>query len=492
MRKYLLMITSFRLLSIILFVIAVFLCAGAFILTTILADREISIQTEKVNMSNRNNAMFAEESIQQIMSQAEMILELMKIDMETLGYIPVERQAFLNSLSNSQKFDQIAIADAAGNLTFSAIPLQSRLNISEREHFRAQVIADTNKIYIAAPWISRASGKPNIFFSRRINDPQGNFAGIVAISLNQGFLDSLFSKLELGESNFIALVRRDGVFLARSPFVDNSKINPDRYTKNHAGFEMIKQGAMSGTFVTTAEKSVIGATRANAFKVFSNYPLVLLTGITLEDALRDTFQLQKTYHIIASVFSVLVIVFFTVYWWLLRKQYATNRKLEYLSGHDTQTGLLNRYYIEQTLVREIERAECDQESLSMIIFDIDHFKKVNDNYGHLIGDEVLKHIAQIAKRILRKSDSLARMGGEEFMAILPHTGYADAMVVAEKMRFNLSIQEHPQAGIVTASFGVAERRQDESFNEWYNRADLAMYQAKKQGRNCVVGADEKT
>lgn len=163
------------------------MCRGLF-LATMLSNREINLQTAKIDVSNRNNVRFAEESIQQALLQVEMVLGLMKMDMETLGYIPVEHQALLKLLSDSQNFDQVAVADAEGNLIFSAVPLQTKLNIASREHFQAQIKADTQKIYIAAPWISRATGKPNIFISRRVNDPQGNFAGIVSISLKQNFL----------------------------------------------------------------------------------------------------------------------------------------------------------------------------------------------------------------------------------------------------------------------------------------------------------------
>ena len=95
---------------------------------------------------NRNNARFAEESIRQMLSQADLVLRLIKSDMETAGYISAERQALLKSLRNSQNFDQIAVADVDGNLTFSAVPLQTQLNIFNREHFQAQIAVDTQKM----------------------------------------------------------------------------------------------------------------------------------------------------------------------------------------------------------------------------------------------------------------------------------------------------------------------------------------------------------
>ena len=112
-------------------------------------------------------------------------------------------------------------------------------------------------------------------------------------------MDNLFRQLEFGESNFITIVRRDGAFLMRSPYLDSAAIKPDQYTNQHAGFDLINQGVMSGTYVTTAEKSLVGLTRINAFKVLPDYPLVVLVGISREEALRDAFQLQITYNRIA-------------------------------------------------------------------------------------------------------------------------------------------------------------------------------------------------
>ena len=126
----------------------------------------------------------------------------------------------------------------------------------------------------------------------------------------------------------------------------------------------------------------------------------------------------------------------------------------------------------------------------MIVFDLDFFKQVNDNWGHPVGDSVLKHTSQIAKRLLRKSDVFARMGGDEFMVIMPETSCAGARVAAEKIRSNITENPHPQAGLVTVSIGVAEWRTGESFGNWYERADDALYQAKKQGRNCIACAED--
>ena len=164
---------------------------------------------------------------------------------------------------------------------------------------------------------------------------------------------------------------------------------------------------------------------------------------------------------------------------------SANQKLQSLAVTDELTGLYNRHFLEQKIEKEMERADRYNETLSLVIFDLDHFKRVNDTYGHPVGDEVLKKSAFISGQLIRSSDMLIRFGGEEFVMIMPQTSANKAILVAEKLREALEKNVHPQADKVTASFGVAERFKGESFKSWYKKADEALYQAKNRGRNCV-------
>ncbi len=168
-----------------------------------------------------------------------------------------------------------------------------------------------------------------------------------------------------------------------------------------------------------------------------------------------------------------------------------NEELNELAITDELTGLYNRHYIDQIIENEMSRSDRYDEPLSMILLDLDFFKRVNDSWGHPIGDEVLRRTAEITKNNIRKSDIMARMGGEEFAIFLPHCTITGALVVAEKIRNLLESTEHPMAGVVTSSFGVAERRKNESFYNWYKRADEALYRAKEGGRNRVISADNQ-
>ncbi len=158
---------------------------------------------------------------------------------------------------------------------------------------------------------------------------------------------------------------------------------------------------------------------------------------------------------------------------------------EEMAVTDKLTGLNNRHYLEKIIDSILTKSDRYDEKVSLAIFDLDYFKQVNDTMGHPAGDIVLKQTANIARSLIRNSDILIRFGGEEFLILMPHTTSEGAASVAEKIRMILEKNIHPGIGAVTASFGISERRKDESFNSWYSRGDQALYKAKESGRNRV-------
>lgn len=162
-----------------------------------------------------------------------------------------------------------------------------------------------------------------------------------------------------------------------------------------------------------------------------------------------------------------------------------NDLLEKIAMKDELTGVLNRYSLDQTVKNEIERQDRYHEPLSLIMFDLDHFKRVNDLWGHDMGDRVLAETVLRIGKSIRDTDFIFRWGGEEFFILLPHTDKTGAATMAEKLRETLSATPIPPVGTVTASFGVAERIEGERHEFWFKRVDKAMYRAKEMGRNRV-------
>ncbi len=161
------------------------------------------------------------------------------------------------------------------------------------------------------------------------------------------------------------------------------------------------------------------------------------------------------------------------------------RKLEPDALLDSLTGCYNRNVFYTELQNEINRAERYKLPLSVMEFDIDHFKKVNDTYGHDTGDRVLKELSALVKQMLRSSDTFARTGGEEFGLLIPHTSAADAHRLAEKLRKAIETCDFDLPEPITCSFGVSAHRPGESWQDLFSRTDELMYKAKSNGRNRV-------
>ncbi|ADR33951.1 diguanylate cyclase [Sulfuricurvum kujiense DSM 16994] len=162
------------------------------------------------------------------------------------------------------------------------------------------------------------------------------------------------------------------------------------------------------------------------------------------------------------------------------------KSFEKLAITDKLTGLINRFQFDILCAHTLNSAKRDREPLSLIMFDIDFFKNVNDNFGHNIGDITLRHTAKTIAKRLRSSDIFARWGGEEFMILLPKSGYDDAMKLAEDLRSCIENEVFEAVGHITISFGVAVMEPNDDEASFQQRADKALYMAKNQGRNCVA------
>jgi len=165
----------------------------------------------------------------------------------------------------------------------------------------------------------------------------------------------------------------------------------------------------------------------------------------------------------------------------------TDKKMvEYLSITDNLTKIYNRRKIEYLLDYSIKQLPRDNNSLSVLLIDIDDFKLVNDTHGHEVGDDVLEKFSKIIKDSVRQNDLFGRWGGEEFVVVLPLTNQEGAFIVAEKIRTTLAQYKFPVVGIKTCSIGLYEIKIGDDIKNTISRADKAMYEAKKSGKNKTV------
>ena len=170
-------------------------------------------------------------------------------------------------------------------------------------------------------------------------------------------------------------------------------------------------------------------------------------------------------------------------------------RIELIATLDELTGLKNRRAIQETLSQERQRGDRAAQPMCVAMIDADHFKAVNDRFGHASGDDVLKGLADAMRGALRETDSVGRYGGEEFLVVLPMTNLEQALVPLERIRGGAAAVRYPTLPAdarVTVSIGVAQRLADEAIDETVKRADAAVYEAKRRGRNCIVSACSET
>ncbi|MCX8075586.1 MAG: diguanylate cyclase [Aquificaceae bacterium] len=162
------------------------------------------------------------------------------------------------------------------------------------------------------------------------------------------------------------------------------------------------------------------------------------------------------------------------------------KELYTMAVHDKLTGLYNRWYAEDFFEKEFARMNRQSLSISLIMLDVDNFKKINDTYGHNVGDEVLRSLAGIIRKSVRSYDLVVRWGGEEFLVLLPDTDAQEAVSIAERVRS--SVEAFSMEGIpkFTVSIGVTSYRVEDTVESFIERADNALYLAKSKGKNCVV------
>ena len=246
--------------------------------------------------------------------------------------------------------------------------------------------------------------------------------------------------------------------------------------------------------------------KANVYRVawiFLSAALILMLGRRISPIV---FILGNgEYNMTDALLSIPISIFLMVGIWGVRKilifSEQANKNLSEINKVDYLTKALSRIELYSRSELEVDRALRYKKDLAFVMVDIDHFKKINDQYGHAVGDEVLKSLVLILKNCLRKNDFIGRIGGEEFLIVLPEANSNKAIEVAERLRERVASQNcynfKNKSIKITISLGVSIMSSNETsktprelVEEHFNNADIAMYKAKNTGRNRVVAAED--
>ena len=556
-----------------------------------------------------------------MLNDIDLVLLLIKNDYEKNGAVSPTTRAILQSRS-FVRFSRLAmIANAQGKvlLDFSPDSAGLTLDMSTQDYFQVHARQETGKLFIGPSITGRVSGQTLVPLSRRLNHPDGSFAGVVAMGIKAPYFGELFQQTMLEPMDFL-LLGTDGWVRAAS------EGRRDLIGQSVAGSPLAQSVATSAAGMILTEMPPRQGRSFVSFRVMEAYGLVTAVAQTDADALEYFRERRRLYY--GAAISITALLFLFIYalihaskrqhelsdlvqtekdraeyyldmagsllvaldlsgrvtmlnhrgaeilgyteedligkdWveavvppenratartrflqlvsgqipsrslsvemetltrggqrrmiaWIsnvlknvhgevigtlsagadVTERYRMEAELLRLANIDNLTGLSNRRIILEAGQRELEQYQRYHHPLSLFVLDIDHFKQVNDTYGHAAGDQVLIKLAEVSRRLLRATDICGRLGGEEFVGLLPETPADQAYTVAERLRETLA--ETPvatPAGEIrfTVSIGIATATPgDRSIDDLIRVADEAMYEAKAAGRNKVVARLRQT
>jgi diguanylate cyclase (GGDEF)-like protein len=326
---------------------------------------------------------------------------------------------------------------------------------------------------------------PTIFINYRVVDEQGKFMGVTGVGLT---LNNMRQVLETYETRFnrrIYFVDKTGKLVLTSPSAQFTT----QSIRTQPGIQQIANRILSGTTAPLRlEYNLPGQGMGNALvQVNSRYISELGWYLIVEQD--ESEALQPLRNVLFVNLGVSALAIALILSSILPRVHWHQVQLEKAAQTDPLTGLMNRHAFDQLFSQYRQDAIQNNLIFSAVMFDIDYFKRINDSYGHLTGDLVIKQVAAITKNLVRQNDWVTRWGGEEFIVLLRGCRLEEAKMVAEKLR--AAIESHrfrlgEEEGTVTISLGVATYRSDETSESFFTRTDNALYLAKQQGRNRVA------
>lgn len=407
----------------------------------------------------------------------------------------------LVSLGSSHEHTRsAAVVDAEGRVIqhsdrFGGLAISA----ADRDFFQMLKANPGMGLAISRPIISKVTDEPLIVLARAITDRRNHFAGLVLIAIHPEAFDLLSSLPNLPQGSSIAIHRRDGINLFRAPLIPSAMGMDLSGTRLFT--EAIPASPLGVIHVPRNGGTMDGAERLLSYRVAEDWPLVAVVGILRTEVLRGWGE-EWGRNAALMCFALMG------FCWLaalaqshitrqlqleialrdqqLQYQRQVETELRRWATTDALTSLPNRRHFLETAEAELARAKRYQRPLTVLVFDVDHFKSINDQHGHAMGDEALRQLSAVTVGVLRSTDMAGRLGGEEFGVLLPETPADGGAEFAERLRLAIAAAELHAGDVpipMTVSIGVAELLSTDDLNILLARADQALYRAKTLGRN---------
>lgn len=317
----------------------------------------------------------------------------------------------------------------------------------------------------------------NVFVNYQVLDYSGNLIGVTGVGLAVDVVSRLMEAYQQRYGRRIYFIDRQGAVTLHGSAFEGAKSIRDRKGIDKIATRVLTSPSGSFEYTHGGKKVYLNSRLLPEFKWFL---MVEQEEDPAERRLLHTLFVNLALSILVTG-VVLVIANLTI------GRY--QRRLEAMAATDKLTSATSRQLFETLFEHTLAVSKRSRTPISVILLDVDHFKRVNDTYGHLFGDKMLKSVADTVRANVRESDNLCRWGGEEFVVLLPDCDIQSAGDLAERIRGDLANRTVDSGGTlvsVSASFGVAQYRSEESTLELIGRADKALYRAKGLGRNRVV------
>jgi len=404
--------------------------------------------------------------------------EITKISPELRQLVLFDRSAMAKHLN------AIVLLDENGIVRLdSKRPFPKPISRADRDYFQFHKNSEQSELYISPPIITSGSGVRVIAVSRRLSNPDGSFAGVVAGSVRLSYFQQLFKEASLGPNGNITLSHMDGTLLMRWPYQESM------LGRNLKGGKLYKQLAVSRSGRFETEAVTDGVRRLVVYTQIGNLPLVIGIGQSTADIYAQWNSYALTIGLLVALLCTMAAALALYLAREMTRRNAAETTLTILAATDGLTGLSNRRHFNEAIDREWRRAKREGARLALVMFDVDHFKSYNDSHGHQAGDKLLQAVgAAMNQCIKRGTDVAARYGGDEFAMLLPAASADGAVKIAEQVRDRF-VELCDRMGIARShlSIGVASvvPKPEESQSSLMVAADQALYRAKELGRNRI-------
>jgi diguanylate cyclase (GGDEF)-like protein len=456
-------------------------------------DRAEQISTLSLILAEHTSQILF--SANTVLKSIEDVIELERIQTEK------DYRAFASSKKSFELLEEktksnpiLDVATFVGSdgkvLNFSRSYPAPEINLSDRDYFAYLKANNDPDTFYSTPVRNKGNGKWVFYLAKRINGKNDEFLGVILTGVSVEVFSALYERIgiNIGNGVGISLYRSDKTLLTRWPLVENmiGKVSTSPFIEESLAAAGQGNGVIFSSQPGFTRQNTEPVMRMISYRKVNQYPFVV--GVVVPESLYLSNWYKNAFGVlIASVLSIIIILI-GAYTFLL--SYRKSAENEYRAHHDALTQLPNRTLFSDRLSTALTVCRRNQSKLAILFADLDNLKTINDVNGHTAGDAVLVEVAKRMQSCLRESDTVARIGGDEFTVLLPDVGREeDAMSVAEKIRAAMIAPIDVEGYNLTTSVSIGVAifpYHGLNATDLMNNADIAMYAAKSKGRNTIV------